>query len=100
MWDTLWQVKQCIGSQTFTKLRRGTINIAFEYTRNGINLEVDEEFDFRDFTEDEYDIDGLDIDGIIKTLDVPYPLTPDEIVELKNALGKIDYTDIKYPCSC
>jgi len=37
-------------------------------------------------------------DGV--TLNVPYPLTPDEVVELKNALGKIDYTDIKYPCSC
>ena len=78
----------------------GTINIAFEYTRNGVNIVIDDEIDFREFTNDEYDIDGLDIDGITSCLKVPYPLTPDEVVELKNALGKIDYTDIKYPCLC
>ena len=78
----------------------GTISIEFEYTRNSVNIEIADEIDFREFTNDEYDIDGLDIDGIIRCLKIPYSLTPDEVVELKNALGKIDYTDVTYPCSC
>jgi len=78
----------------------GNINITFEYTRKGVNIVIDDEIDFREFTNDEYDIGGLDIDSIIRCLKVPYALTPYEVVELKNALGKIDYTYVTYPCSC
>jgi len=77
----------------------GTIEVSFQYTRNGVNINVEEEFDFNEWTEDGYEVE-LSIEEMIEYMNVPYPLWADEKVELINALGKIDYTDVKYPCSC
>jgi hypothetical protein len=76
----------------------GTIEVSFQYTRNGVNIDVEEELDFNDWTKDEYEVD-LEVERMIDYLYLPYPLSDDEKVELINALGKIDYTDVKYPCS-
>jgi hypothetical protein len=77
----------------------GTIEVSFQYTRNSVNLQVYEELHFDEYTNDRYEV-NLNIDEIIKSIETPYPLTGDEVSQLKEALGNIDYTDVKYPCAC
>ena len=81
----------------------GEIEVHFEYTKNAVNYEYDETFDFNEFTLDEYDIDELDIDVMVNWIKnkVVHPLNEDELKEIKTALEKLDYTDIKSPrCGC
>ena len=80
----------------------GTINIAFEYTRNGVNVEYDDEFEFSEWTEDPYDMDGLNCEPIAIWIreNVAYPLTDDEVAQIMTELEKLDYTDVSYQCGC
>ena len=81
----------------------GTINLSFEYTAlNGINCPVEQEFEFSEYTGDEYDIDELLVGNILTDLLYlcPYKMGDKDIAELRRELEQITYNDIKYPCAC
>lgn len=81
----------------------GTIGISFDQTMNCVPFEFCEEFEFNEFTNDEYDVDGLEVEGLINYIkgEVKVPLNDEEIEELRVKLKRIDYTDVTYPrCGC
>jgi hypothetical protein len=78
----------------------GEIEISFQYTHNAVNITYNNIFDFRDYAKCTYELDSLDVDTIIKNINVPYKLSNNDLDEIKAALENIDYMDIKYPCTC
>ena len=80
----------------------GTINVCFEYTKNAVNFKFDREFDFNEFTLNEYNVDELDIGSIINVIEneVVFPLSGSDIKEIKKKLGDVSYQDVTSPCSC
>ena len=79
----------------------GTINVSFSHTKNAVNYEFNEEFEFNEVCEDEYEAD-LNVDHIIRQInrEVLIPLRDDECEQIRIKLRDVDYTDVKYPCAC
>ena len=81
----------------------GEIGISFEYTgKGGVNVEFADTFDFREFTTDEYDMDGLEVDNILAVVKKsPHPIPSTDIAHLTEELNKLSYQDVTYPrCGC
>ena len=81
----------------------GNIGVEFEYTAScGVTDYIDIELDFIEYTDDEYDVDGLDVGAMMTAIlyECAYQMHDDEIAELRNQLELISYSDVKYPCSC
>ncbi len=82
----------------------GTIGVSFNFTgKGGVPITFEEEYDFNEYTDDEYDVDGLDI-GVLLTAILyasPHQLNDEDIVQLRTALEKINYQDVSYgSCGC
>ena len=82
----------------------GTIGVSFSFTgKGGVPITVEEEYDFIEYTDDEYDVNELDIGALLTAIlhNLPYQLNDEDTVQLRTALEKIKHQDVSYAsCGC
>ena len=81
----------------------GEVEVSFDYTQNAVNFKFEEEFNFREWCDDEYEAESIQGEMIALYIQkqVKVPLSTDDLKTIAEKLDDIGYDNVSYPrCGC